>query len=506
MVRIMPDWLVENYKLLEEKLQDIILMRRGLLIPHPRDEYDLLEERILESLELKTPRLLKCGHFVPPEDDTDREDEDDDVSVLDDNTGRGSRMSGGTFTEEREWKESVLDAAHASMCTDCHGELKRPGKGVGAGKRRWDIKIYAANGLMRSNAWMACWNDMERCDVEISPWIPDDLRKTLERRVLEEQDADKRKHLYAVELQRQIQESASKQKIAEEEAAERKRLEEVELQKSFEAAAAALERSIEEKAAEKKRFEDAIEEKIAEAKKSIRLEVEAQAQAEATLLADRLRALEVALESTTEPASPTVDVQTRSTVHPVSTLRAADIPLSTLLKNYILVVLKDQRNIIILVLSALVVFLAMHMDTGSRLQMTNTPMHMSLPEAVHTVAITTTATATATTTATAFSTLTVTEIHTAASMQETAPPISHVAAGSASSMLQLDEDTTPSPLVEEQLHNSPAPISPAVEDESIPLAEKANPISSLALEAQFKNDDTCILESVFETALAYCAA
>jgi hypothetical protein len=486
MVRIMPEWLVENYKLLEEKLQDIILMRRGLLIPHPRDEYDLLEERILESLELKTPRLLKCGHFVPPEDDTDKEDEDDDVSILDDNTGRGSRMSGGTFTEEREWKEGILDTADASTCIDCHGELKRPGKGVGAGTRRWDIKIYAANGLMRSNAWMACWNDMERCDVEISPWIPDDLRKTLERRVLEEQEADTRKHMYAVELARQIQESASKQKIAEEEAAERKRLEEVELQKSFEAAAAALERSIEEKAAEKKRFEDAIEVKIAEAKESIRIEVEAQAQAEATLLADRLRALEDALEAQSTPPSPTVELNAQLPASP----RAATIPLSTLLKNYILVLLKDQRNIIIVILGALVVLLTMNMDTGPKMPMSSISAGSSAPEYIHTVSIT--ATATATTTATAFSTLTVTQVQTVASVHETACPISQVAAADA--LITI---------AEERLREPVAPVSPAVE---VAPAAEANAAPLRSVEARgIAAADACVLEDVFTASLPICA-
>lgn len=416
MVRIMPEWLVENYKLLEEKLQDIILMRRGLLIPHPRDEYDLLEERILESLELKTPRLLKCGHFVPPEDDADKEEDEDEASMLDDNTGRGSRMSGGTFTEELE---GGIGAADHSMCADCHHELKRPGKGVGAGTRRWDIKIYAANGLMRANAWAACWGEMERCDVELQPWIPDDLRKTLERRVIEEQEAEKRKHMYAVELQRQIQESTSKQKIAEEEAAERKRLEELELQKSFEAAAAALGRSIEEKAAEKKRFEDAIEEKIKEAKESMRLEVEAQAQAEANALAERLRNLETALQE-----------QNKSTIESTSEyaatqapLRAADIPISTLLKNYVLVLLKDQRNFIILVLGALVIVLAMNMGTEPRFQMASITAESSSLGPVHTIAVTTTAT----TTTTAYATLTVTEVQTATSIQEIVVPTAECA-------------------------------------------------------------------------------
>jgi len=525
MVRIMPDWLVENYKLLEEKLQDIILMRRGLLIPHPRDEYDLLEERILESLELKTPRLLKCGHFVVPEDDSDKEDEDDEASVLEDNTGRGSRMSGGTFTEEQEWKESA--AADVSMCSDCHHELKRPGKGIGAGTRRWHVKIYAANGLMPANAWTACWNDMERCDVEISPWIPDELRKTFEKRIIEEQEAEKRKHMYAVELQRQMQESASKQKIAEEEEAERKKLEEAELQKSFEAAAAALERSIAEKAAEKKRFEEAVEEKIAEAKVSIRLELEAQALAEANSITERLRALEESVkeptkappESTLETASAAVGVKS-PTAKP---LRATDIPLSTLLKNYALVLLKDQRNFIILVLGALVVFLAMNMNNSTTSQVPTIAADTSTVELVHTVAFTTTAT----TTATSFSTLTVTEIQTATSMQETVlpssisaslvadvaehvvPPMPSVDSQSAEEMdaASQEEKTTNFPANEELLFSVEA-VSVITEESSKPAdasSVASSPFSASTDEPSL--DGFSVLENIFSQApLSYCAA
>ncbi|KAL5114348.1 hypothetical protein ACEQ8H_007785 [Pleosporales sp. CAS-2024a] len=455
MVKIMPEWLVENYKLLEEKLQDIILMRRGLLIPHPRDEYDLLEERILESLELKTPRLLKCGHFVPPEYDSDQETDDDERSMSDDNTGRGSRMSGGTFTDENE---NGGRAPQHSMCADCHHELKRPGKGVGAGTRRWDIKIYAANGLMRANAWAACWGEMERCDVELQPWIPADLRKTLEKRVIEEQEAEKRKHMYAVELQRQIQDSTSKQKIAEEEAAERKRLEELEQQKSFEAAAAALERSIEEKAAEKKRFEDAIEEKIQEAKEAMRIEVERQAQMEASALAERLRMLETALQEQSKPA-----VAVSATQAP---LRAADIPLGTLLKNYALILLKDQRNFVILVLGALVVVLVMHMGTEPKLHMPSITADDSPLEAVHTVVVTTTAT----TTATSFSTMTVTEVQTATSIHKVVLPMTECAVTQATAAAILDGTSSVSPAAFEEAHAVSSP-SIHVEVEELPTTE-----------------------------------
>jgi hypothetical protein len=518
MVRIMPEWLVENYKLLEEKLQDIILMRRGLLIPHPRDEYDLLEERILESLELKTPRLLKCGHFVPPEDDTDKEEDEDEASMLEDNTGRGSRMSGGTFTEELE---GGVGPADHSMCADCHHELKRPGKGVGAGTRRWDIKIYAANGLMRANAWAACWGEMERCDVELQPWIPDDLRKTLERRVIEEQEAEKRKHMYAVELQRQIQESTSKQKIAEEEAAERKRLEELELQKSFEAAAAALERSIEEKAAEKKRFEDAIEEKIAEAQEAMRLEVEAQAQADAHALAERLRAVETALQEQTR----SIAESTSEKAAAQASLHAADIPLSTLLKNYVLVLLKDPRNWTILVLGALVVVLAMNMGAEPKLQMASISAESSTPDAIYTIAITTTATATTT----AYSTLTVTEVQTATSIHEIVVPTSECAVSqdtvpiSEADVLELASiyheavqafdsafDETTTTLAAEQFQQPIEPVSSPAEilskPSDIPVVEEAEPMLPVVLEEQSAARTACVLETIFQSPVSQCVA
>ncbi|CAO2652378.1 Nn.00g006610.m01.CDS01 [Neocucurbitaria sp. VM-36] len=535
MVKIMPDWLVENYKLLEEKLQDIILMRRGLLIPHPRDEYELLEERILENLELKTPRLLKCGHFVPPDDDTDREEDDDDMaSIADDATGRRSRMSGGTLTEDNKWGENMLD--DSCMCTDCHRELKKPGKGVGAGTRKWDIKIYAANGLMRAAAWSACWNDMERCDVEISPWIPEELRKTLERRVQEEQEAEKRKQMYAVELQRQIQDATAKQKVLEEEACERKKLEELELQKSYEAVAVALERSVEEKAAERRKFEEALQEKIEEAKESIRLELGARALTESSAVAERLRALEDALKehkreqgSQQKPSSTKATPATqprkgqRSIPHRPQT---TDIPLSTLLKNYFLVLLGDQRNFIILVLSALVVFLSMNMDTTWKQQLLPPPRVESLNNGVLNDLMSPIA-VTATTTATSFSTLTVTEVHTAhISLRTDGPsheltnmlveeievpnPVGAALSASASEI----EDVAVAAVAEQEIPTSKAEatahlkesttmedLEPAVED---PVIEKP-PVDTLsATEHTIHDANICIPDPIFQFPTTFC--
>ncbi|KAF2996510.1 hypothetical protein E8E13_005934 [Curvularia kusanoi] len=422
MARVMPEWLVENFRLLEEKLQDIILMRRGLLIPHPRDEYELLEERILESLELKTPRLLKCGHFVG---DAEHEDDDDSAIGADDGA---SRMSGGTMTDDHDGMHARRDSA---MCLDCHRELKRPGQGVGAGTRRFDIKIYAANGLMRSEAWTAAWTEMERCDVEITPWIPDDVRKTLEKRVLEEQEAEKRKTAYNAELQRRIQEDAVRQQKLAAEAVAKKRQEEEQLQKSFEAATAALHRSVEERAADKVNFENTLEEKLEEAKEAIRFELESQAMMESNSVAERFRAMEEALRQyqyVSCPQSPlppsqvssrsrasTYDLDLRSVSrgrrgYTSSRPHAEQIPLSTLLSNYIMVQLADPKNWAIVLLAVAVGFMSMNITT----QQPAKPLISDVPS----VAVFSSSAAMATTTA--FSTLTVTETQLASSVYPTA--------------------------------------------------------------------------------------
>ncbi|KAJ8113873.1 hypothetical protein OPT61_g4109 [Boeremia exigua] len=450
LARVMPEWLAENFRLLEEKLQDIILMRRGLLIPHPRDEYELLEERILESLELKTPRLLKCGHFVAPDDETEKDEDDDSAIGAEDGAGR---MGGATQTHDHEGIHSRRDSA---MCFDCHRELKKPGQGVGAGTRRFDIRIYAANGLMRSEAWTAAWTEMERCDVEIMPWIPEEVRKTLEKRVLEEQEADKRKAAYNAELQRRIQEDAVRQQKAAAEAIAKKRQEEEDLQKSFAAATAALQRSIEEKAADKASFEETLEQKLEEAKEAIRFELESQAMMESNSVAERFRAMEEVLRQyqyASCPQSPlppseashsrasTYDIDLRSVSrgrrgYTSSRPHADQIPLSTLLKNYIFVQLADPKNWAILLLTVAVGF--MSMSLGSQQPATALISDVSL-------GVSSASAVTATTTA--FSTLTVTEIQMASSVYPTASYSSTYASSSSAipTILPSSSSATPDP-------------------------------------------------------------
>ena len=157
MARVLPPYVISNWKTLSEKATSTVL-ERGILIPHPREDYETLEERLLESLELVLPRVLQCGHFHLSEEESqailqDREDLD---------------------IEDQSAAQSL------EICPDCDRPIRDGRYGTGEGNRRWDVKVYAANGLMRSGAWTAAWREMERVDVEIMPWLSEDMRRDLE--------------------------------------------------------------------------------------------------------------------------------------------------------------------------------------------------------------------------------------------------------------------------------------------------------------------------------------
>ncbi|GAB1729768.1 hypothetical protein NU195Hw_g5722t1 [Hortaea werneckii] len=157
---IMPTPILDQIYLLRSKLTEIV-MQRGILIPHPREEYDLLEERVLEALELRQERITKDGHFHRP---------------------RGSASSIWTSDSTDSGLGSSVEAASDPECcpTCSYGASKSASTGV------WKINIYAANGLMRAATWSAAWSEMERVDVEILPAIPDDIRRMLDARRDEE--------------------------------------------------------------------------------------------------------------------------------------------------------------------------------------------------------------------------------------------------------------------------------------------------------------------------------
>jgi hypothetical protein len=162
LMQVLPEQTWENLTLLRTKL-DSTTLDRGVLVPHPRDDYTLLEERLLESLDLRVPRILKCGHFHQPPSPS--------VASAD-----GSAPPSPTCGNKENGK----------ICPDCdrHIKVSQP-LASGVRHTKWEIRVFASNGLMRAGAWVAAWQDMERVDVEILPWIPTELKQELEARRVE---------------------------------------------------------------------------------------------------------------------------------------------------------------------------------------------------------------------------------------------------------------------------------------------------------------------------------
>ena len=151
--------LPEEYRKRWAALQDRVAMAevkaRGILIPHPQEDYELLEERLLESLELERPRI-RSNHFIHR-----------------DGAGADSGFESASQTDD----ENDDKLPHDITCPDC-------GKGIGLrSDKSWEIKVYAANGLMRAGAWSAAWREMEKVDVEIGLWMPEDVRHEVNARL-----------------------------------------------------------------------------------------------------------------------------------------------------------------------------------------------------------------------------------------------------------------------------------------------------------------------------------
>lgn len=165
---VLPPEYWKRWRRLQDKVGSGVLRDRGVLISHPEDLYDMLEERLLESLELQRPRLHQ-GHFVGHEE-----------------SGTGSE---GELSDQGE---SETDGEQDEECPDCGGRVRN-----GDCNRKWEIKVFAANGLMRAGAWAAAWKEMEKVDVEVGLWLPSEVRRSLEKILAEENAANAMEELHA---------------------------------------------------------------------------------------------------------------------------------------------------------------------------------------------------------------------------------------------------------------------------------------------------------------------
>lgn len=318
MHEILPASDLESLQLLRAQLTDTVL-QRGILIPHPRDEFELLEEKVLEALELKKERVTKCGHYVR------RESAASYLSIIDSDSGLGSSEEDGATDNGR--------------CCTCDNALKLAKLGVGAGNKRWTLKVFAANGLMRANTWSAVWTDMERIDVEIRPWLSEDLQRRLEERRLEE------------EIEAKIRAEDEGQRIK-----------------------AIVEEQVRAAVEQREQAERSARRVYAQEAAARNFEQQAEAspvRQTAPVNRPRSRGKEVATSCNINDSLPEV-------------YRAKDVPLSLLLKNYVYLLAQDRRNVAIFFLAVVALFLSLRLDvkvpTGRLTALDNTYYQHVLPE------------------------------------------------------------------------------------------------------------------------------
>ncbi|KAI0532938.1 hypothetical protein GGR58DRAFT_517321 [Xylaria digitata] len=141
-----------SWRILQDRVGDTVI-ERGILLGHPQNDYEVLEERLLEALDLpvrRRARILECGHYLGPSNEATIVEEDEEEGEDDDNENRPRSPS------KRHW------------CATCKSEIRYDSLG---GDKVFRVKVYASNGLMRAGAWEACWKEMERVDVELEPIV-----------------------------------------------------------------------------------------------------------------------------------------------------------------------------------------------------------------------------------------------------------------------------------------------------------------------------------------------
>ncbi|KAI0556006.1 hypothetical protein F4679DRAFT_13690 [Xylaria curta] len=192
-----------SWRILQDRVGDTVI-ERGILLGHPQNDYEVLEERVLEALELpvrRRARILECGHYLGPSNETTiTEDEEES----EDERSQHRRQS----DSKRHW------------CATCKSEIQYDALGEA---KVFRVKVYASNGLMRAGAWEACWKEMERVDVELEPIVEPAVQDEIvrlaaaqqEREIAQQEEADIAKE---VALQFEEQRRSEEHKLRQEQA------------------------------------------------------------------------------------------------------------------------------------------------------------------------------------------------------------------------------------------------------------------------------------------------
>ncbi|KAI1389223.1 uncharacterized protein F4822DRAFT_273234 [Hypoxylon trugodes] len=152
--------LQESWRILKDRVDDTII-ERGVLLGHPQSDYEVLEERLLETLELphhRRARILECGHYLGPANET--------------------ALTEGEESEDEWDAERTKSIEKHYWCSTCKNEIRYDSLGS---KKIFRVKVYASNGLMKTGAWEVCWKEMERVDVELEPMVEPALQEELVR-------------------------------------------------------------------------------------------------------------------------------------------------------------------------------------------------------------------------------------------------------------------------------------------------------------------------------------
>lgn len=374
--RVLPRSTMRAYAQLEERLADPVLMTRGLLVAHPREEMDVLEERVLEGLELRVPRVLKCGHFYHV-DDHDHVDQDE---------GEGEEGVEGRKKKEKRRDSGVeaeaeTDAAAAAedennedadeeeeiTCTECHAHLPLPLSPASSSSpsTRWTIKTYAANGLLAGpGAWSAAWSEMERVDVAITPYLSPAQHRALQAAVREEEQAVATARAEAEAerdaLVRAAEEAGRRQAEAEAEA--RLDAERAETEQRLEAERVEAEERLEAERAEAEERRKEAEERLQAERMDAEERLEEKEQERLRLIGSAALAAAAerrAAEERVEEAKVQAVREERKRVREERARRVAEaerarreVPLTTLVRRALWVAAVDWRNVLIAVLGA----------------------------------------------------------------------------------------------------------------------------------------------------------
>ncbi|KAI1112725.1 hypothetical protein F5Y14DRAFT_420614 [Nemania sp. NC0429] len=162
-----------SWRILQDRVGDTVV-ERGVLLGHPQNDYEVLEERLLEALDLpvrRRARILECGHYLGPSNEATLVEEEEE--------------SEDDYGQERQERRQSGPKRH--WCATCKSEIRFDPLGE---VKVFRVKVYASNGLMRAGAWEACWKEMERVDVELEPIVEPAVQDEIVRLAAAQQERD----------------------------------------------------------------------------------------------------------------------------------------------------------------------------------------------------------------------------------------------------------------------------------------------------------------------------